>query len=570
MSWEEDLNNLFDLATLHSWCTQINQMIEAFVLNYKKEPAILDFLDKIIKEQNTPREHSILSIILLNFFGHPIDGIIHLTDLSLYGKINKNDISFLKDYLFEGDFPLSNELSFDITNRAYLSPKIAIKKAMEIDSVISRKNPSLTVLYMTLILSRMDMNEENKAMVAFLLLRMDVNLQDSLKERVFKYLMVYKDVIKELLDEEKGEPFEIDNMSDIHKIVTKINIVEEAIGSKSKSLISNNNLTDSLNLTIPEQTIEGNREDDQIVLTKKHAVKRNKNAGKRINKEDKADNLITQNSIVQNDEKNAQNIISEKQKIVSSNKISGYPDDSKENFFYKNEISDIKKDMSSVYKKESAQEEVQIGTIPNKISGNKKNWQIGLKDSKLILISLLTNAGNISTKIYNSRKNNIYKIKIKNIKNILIFSAGIIGILLVITVVLIKNDNNSDKEITPVSAIISKESEINRGTELNSNKILPNKEDIISTESLNNLPEYFPFKLSISNGQIAWEVIKDDSITDFFYALQDYKEELKNTKLNFISIMKWEQFFSTIVKNNPPRDSYHIIYPGEVFTLPVK
>ena len=95
MSWEEDLNNLFDLATLHSWCTQINQMIEAFVLNYKKEPAILDFLDKIIKEQNTPREHSILSIILLNFFGHPIDGIIHLTLFLTQYKI----ISFIESLL---------------------------------------------------------------------------------------------------------------------------------------------------------------------------------------------------------------------------------------------------------------------------------------------------------------------------------------------------------------------------------------------------------------------------------------------------------------------------------------
>ena len=141
MDWKAKINEIYNLATLHSWCNQVNELIVDFNTKYEDTKIIIIYLKKKLQEKKLPREHYIVSLVLLFYREYPVGDIIELSINSLYSKLNKNDILFLKEHLFSGNFPLSDDLSQDLTNRSFLSPKVAIKKAMGIDSVISKNNP---------------------------------------------------------------------------------------------------------------------------------------------------------------------------------------------------------------------------------------------------------------------------------------------------------------------------------------------------------------------------------------------------------------------------------------------
>ena len=233
MSWNKAINDIYDLASLHSWCTQVDQMIDEFITEFESNSEIIRFLSDKLKEKNVPLEHHIISLVLLNYLKYSTPNIIELANNCLYDKITKNDLQFFKYHLFSGAFPLSESLTYDITNRSFLSVKRAIKKAMQIDSVISKENPVMTVLYMNLILCRVDMNEENRAMLAFLLLKMDVDLPESLKGRVFRYLQDLKEIIKELLEEETTG---IEQIAKLEENIEKLAVEHKEQDKKKKQI----------------------------------------------------------------------------------------------------------------------------------------------------------------------------------------------------------------------------------------------------------------------------------------------------------------------------------------------
>jgi hypothetical protein len=78
----------------------------------------------------------------------------------------------------------------------------------------------------------------------------------------------------------------------------------------------------------------------------------------------------------------------------------------------------------------------------------------------------------------------------------------------------------------------------------------------------------FPYDLKQENSGILWTVSKDDSINGLFNNLHTIQNQLVGTELEEISKMEWDSFLEIISINNPERESYHLIYPGERFFIP--
>ncbi len=596
MNWKNEIEEIFKLATLHSWCTQVDQLIEKFNVANPEAKHITSYLQKILTERNSPREHYIISLVLLNHQNYPIDGIIELSINALYSKLNKNDILFLKKHLFQGNFPLSADLSEDITNRSFLSPKVAIKKAMKIDSVISKNNPMKTVLYMNFILSRMDMNEENRAMVAFLLLRVDINLPKNLQKKVFKYLMAYKDIIKELLEEESGETVDIDDIYGIQNKITKIEIIEEKNVQKKKldSIIEKENISeDELpteiipKLSVPSvAAIELEKSIIEISKTSKKSksLPKKKSSKNIISKSQtksleitKKDNFLKETKAANTDNRLKPSIKKEKiSKIETTRDSFKLQFKENENFSEKNKTDENDEKYSNGIQVDETN--IIKNSFNNiELKDKKKSWDISLKQSKSILESIL--AGITKSKSKAGISNKIMKLEStkeveKNTFNKFIVKKKIFGILLIAAAFIsfffiYKYIKINNPVVVPVTTNI--ETKVLKPDEIP----LEAKSDLVSTavekSNLKNvdIPDNFPFDITIVDRTIKWKVVSGDSITGFFFALQDFRKKLETTELEKISKLDWDQFFETFKNNNSVRDSYHIIFPNEVFILPL-
>jgi len=616
MDWKSKINEIYDLATLHSWCNQVNELIKEFNINYKDTKIIINYLKKILQEKKLPREHYIVSLVLLFYRKYPVGDIIELSITSLYSKLNKNDILFFRDHLFSGNFPLSNDLSQDLTNRSFLSPKVAIKKAMEIDSVISKNKPLITVLYMNFILSRLDMNEENRAMVAFLLLRLDVELPGSLRDRVFEFLAAYKDIIKELLEEENGSEVNIDDICTIEREIKKVEIIEERnIKDSDVVEILSDKKSKDYNREKKVNT-KNDIEDNNEKLLKNTKViakyKIQKEIVKRIkNKKNETTNKIKVKNLSINEE-NTKNIIlenepinkiskenSKSKKIVEpdnkKNIVITHLKDSKSNIFKKN-ISKLNKNSKIKEAKHHNLDttiiEEEVISIKEKIESNKESWNISLKQNRQILENILAGVssfspGNLLSKIKTQNKTKKSELE-KNIaipsKRLRKIYAGImIASLIPLSFFIFAKYNKGDISSLPSESaqnggtvrsvkgneVLGTENKIGtsevQDTNITNVNEVPGKK--ISESDNSGIPKDFPIKITIKENKINWTVVKGESITGFFFALQEFRTDLIDTELENISKLNWDDFFNRFKKNNPVRTSYHIILPGEMFVI---
>ncbi len=610
MNWKEKLTNIYNLATLHSWTNQIDEMIIDFLSNITENEEIIEYLLDEMQSENFNNEQNIISLVLLKYFDYPVLQIIDLANEKLYGKISKNDINFFKKHLFSGTLPLSSELSYDITNRSFLSPKKAIKRAMQIDSVISKENPQLTVLYMCFILSRMDMNEENRAMVAFLLLRIDIDLPPGLQQRVYKYLWEYKDIIQELLEEEEDGPVILENIQSLQEKISSVQIIEKK---------ENSNL--DLTQVIPQSPeIETNKENtkpdieerkisivnNQVGNTKSSFSNKIDKISVPVNTKNKALAKVIGNNIDSTEKtNNTSNFPPNEKKLKSAWNSAKKPTPlsviEEGPLTQKSDKNDSLGGINShnvPYEKGSTNPEVIYNVdkfAPNKTiekekeykskktdSLNTKNWSINLKKSKDILESILNgifkkssseaDTHKISNNILKKSKSSVSNSKgLKIIKHKKLFMG--VGVLIILGLSIyfssVKNTNYNTAETNKINESVP-------GADV----IIGNSENLISQSNLPilannkvsentdpNIPEGFPFNVSVEGNNLSWKVAKGDSITGLFYALKDYKTRLIGTPLEKLSNMDWTTFFNDFKNNNPERTSYHIIFPSEIFVF---
>ncbi len=209
------LEDLYTLVRLHGWCNQLVNGIADIVpiLSPGNQLSGFSRINAEIGSDAATKREIVLSIVLLKKTGTPVSQITDIVYSKLADRLDFKDINFLLQVFFNNKQPLPSSLTYDITNKVYLSFRRALKRALEIDSVMSFHNPEVIVLYLTLLLCRVDLNKENKAIVFFLLSRVDVDLPPIIAEGVSEYIKGIQAIIEEVASSEE-EIFEHEDFGD--------------------------------------------------------------------------------------------------------------------------------------------------------------------------------------------------------------------------------------------------------------------------------------------------------------------------------------------------------------------
>lgn len=195
-----ELRELFEFAHINKWCTQLDERITAFVASVPdtdREPLRV-LLERECVGADAHNEQVVLVILLGRELGARVIDTTERLFARLRERLDLADQRFVSAHLFGGDLPLPSDVNHDIVARPYLSFRRAISRAMDIETVSSTFSASEVALYLTLIMCRADLNEQNRAMLSFLLSRIDAELPQNVLEGVFVYLRSLRTVIAEV------------------------------------------------------------------------------------------------------------------------------------------------------------------------------------------------------------------------------------------------------------------------------------------------------------------------------------------------------------------------------------
>ncbi len=197
------LKEIDEYFRIHGWCTQTNVKITNFMalLDSGSMKYVEDWAYVTLRKGNIKNPTRILSIIFLKLLNVPDSELIRLLFTVLYGKLTFEDFNSLNTYIFKGKPPLSKDLFYNITERVFIDKKSALQKALSVSSIITRADPELTIFYMTMLLCRVDLNNENKAMLNLLLYCIDADIPEEVSKGVREYLLSITDILEEIFKE---------------------------------------------------------------------------------------------------------------------------------------------------------------------------------------------------------------------------------------------------------------------------------------------------------------------------------------------------------------------------------
>ncbi len=215
------LNELDEYFRIHGWCTQTSQKISSLVdgMTEKDQKYVREWAYETLEQVNITSTTQILAIILLKLLGVTDKELIRLLYTVLSGRLTYEDFNSLNLYIFEGKPPLSKDLFYNITERVFLNKKTALLKALSVTTIITEADPELTIFYLTMLLCRVDLNNENRAMLNLLLYCIDADIPDEVSKGVRGYLLSIKDVLEEI--------FTSDNNPEVQKVIEKVIIQME-------------------------------------------------------------------------------------------------------------------------------------------------------------------------------------------------------------------------------------------------------------------------------------------------------------------------------------------------------
>jgi len=205
-SLDKELLDLYAFVRLHGWKSQTSQLLNAFSANFiqaissddeKTKASLLQYTKSVLEAEGTSQE-KILSLLIYHKLGKSYVTIAENFYRHLYGNIGQEDFSFIFSELFRGKNPLPDDLSYDISIRNFISYKRAIYHAMQIDHFQSVHTPEMTALFFVCLLCKNDVKEQNKALICYLLSRIDVDLPANIEKGVMNYLSSLQDIIEEV------------------------------------------------------------------------------------------------------------------------------------------------------------------------------------------------------------------------------------------------------------------------------------------------------------------------------------------------------------------------------------
>ncbi len=204
--YDEKIKEIISFAEIHGWCNQIDDMITGYFDNFLpgKSNSDSDELFRNLETRPDSLYETLILIVLLFKLGKDSKHLSELILPMLGGRIDLVDMQFCFSHFFGGESILPPDLTFDLTTRSFLSFNAAIARAMKIEKTMSKTSPENTVLYLLILLARMDLNKQNKVMIALLISRIDAGLPDRVKSDIYLYLENMLSIIENVSEQGDG------------------------------------------------------------------------------------------------------------------------------------------------------------------------------------------------------------------------------------------------------------------------------------------------------------------------------------------------------------------------------
>jgi hypothetical protein len=201
LEFKAEFENALKFVRLHGWVVQSEEMIGSLRQVLASAGGDVDFyLSAILDSLQTASttQEKLFSLCLLRDSRVTADAIAGLLFEHLQGKFSSTDGQFFTRQFFRNGPVLPKEVSRQITDRVYLTYQRAILQAMKIEQFESSYGADQIVLFMTQLLCRIDLNEQNRAILYLLLSRIDAPLPDFLNRAVVRAMSELQDTIQDV------------------------------------------------------------------------------------------------------------------------------------------------------------------------------------------------------------------------------------------------------------------------------------------------------------------------------------------------------------------------------------
>jgi len=196
---------LFDqscnFVRLHGWVIQTDEHIErlrALAQEQKSNwPHYISTLQTSIEKIDSVEE-KLLILVILSELEVPPDSIADLMFKHLHGRLSSDDSVFITKHFFQNASPVPDEIVYDIIKRNFISYQRAIFQALKVSGYSSSFSPGHVLLFLTQLLCRNNLNEQNRAMLYLLLSRLDIDIPQIISDSVTRAMINLAEIIREV------------------------------------------------------------------------------------------------------------------------------------------------------------------------------------------------------------------------------------------------------------------------------------------------------------------------------------------------------------------------------------
>jgi hypothetical protein len=200
------LDDTYRMVRVHGWCAQSYQLLDelhAAVSGSQESSRHLEAEARRRLATVESNDERVLSLGVLHDTGSGAADLAELAYRHLDGRLSTQGFVFFQRYLFDNLSPIPEQITYEITQRVFISFQRAVFQAMQISEFTSDFEPEQVALYLTLLLCRNSLNEQNRAMVFLLLSRIDAPLPPGIRNAVASGMRDLRDVVREV--EERKE-----------------------------------------------------------------------------------------------------------------------------------------------------------------------------------------------------------------------------------------------------------------------------------------------------------------------------------------------------------------------------
>jgi hypothetical protein len=600
---EERLKELYRNTELYGYSAQTDAELKA--LRRAETQTIMPLLVQTIKSDSAGKHATILALILAHTHERNMDFTTEAIVDKLKNKLYQNDFKFLLTHIFPKRIPLPPDLVYDLTERVIFNIEDSYGKAATGFRRVPKKNAKEVVNFLALQLCRAEFNSQNRDLLHIVLSHLKVPIPPNLFIYVSENLERIKEELK-LTDVE----FEDLTLSDRPELENwEMSTQEDTEAERSRSLreMQRENITyQSEQLRRQKQEArksekslydlgqrmndQGSRTEDSELSFRKQQEKSTKEkkesidlnrSSERSGEEERPSIFNTKQNQLEDDQERE---IHFKMRGSEAGQSNTQKEDKKARYDYKSLDLNFTKEIDKKLADQDDHQEWEEA---------KNGEGIELEGSNAVF-SFLHEKPELAEKSSSkhrskSAENNLKKLDMTGFmrkhKKWIVLAMSILAVIIIILslMLLLPLDSTSSRENNTPIPLVPAPVEEARGSdsvaiEQEPDSPLPPVEENIEDKEVIPLEPYPGFLDEPARGYASYDIVSNaegfiwtvgegDSFWELYRTIYQ-SPDLVPEGLSPYASQQWEVFFGNIQRSNPLRESYHEIYPGEVFEIP--